>query len=56
MNLKKEIKPIAIFHSPFHSKFGAPKQSGLVEELEGYILFEKEYATEEAIRGIEEFD
>ena len=29
-----EIKPIAHFRSPFSSKFGIPKQSGLVSELE----------------------
>ena len=51
-----EIKPIARFHSPFSSKFGIPKQSGLVEELEGIIIFESEYRNADALRGIEEFD
>ena len=32
-----EIKPIAYFRSPFSSKFGIPKQAGLVAELEGQI-------------------
>lgn len=51
-----EIKPIATFHSPFSTKFGIPKQSGLVEELEGTIVFEPDYRTEDGIRGIEGFD
>lgn len=51
-----EIKPIARFRSPFSSKFGIPKQSGLVEELEGEIIFEPEYRNPDALRGIEGFD
>lgn len=50
------IEPIAYFHSPFHSKFGIPKQSGLVEELEGSIVFCPEYRNADALRGIDEFD
>lgn len=51
-----EIKPIAHFHSPFSSKFGIPKQAGLVEELEGQIVFEPEFRNPDALRGIEGFD
>lgn len=51
-----EIKPIAYFHSPFPTKFGIPKQSGLVKELEGYIVFTEEYRNADALRGIEGFD
>ena len=51
-----EIKPVAIFHSPFSSKFGIPKQAGLVEELKGEIVFEPEYRNADFIRGIEGFD
>lgn len=50
------IEPIAYFHSPFHSKFGIPKQSGLVEELEGSIVFCPEYRNDDALRGLDEFD
>lgn len=50
------IEPIAYFHSPFHSKFGIPKQSGLVEELEGSIVFCPEYCNADALRGLDEFD
>ncbi len=51
-----EIKPIATFHSPFPSKFGVPKQSGLVEDLEGNIVFEPQFRNADALRGMEGFD
>lgn len=40
-------------HSDFPSKFGIPRQSGLVEELESTIVFEPEYRNPDALRGIE---
>ena len=52
----KKITPIAIFRSPFNSKFGIPRQSGLVEELVGRIIFVPEYRREEALKGLEDFD
>ena len=51
-----EIKPIAHIHTDFPQKFGLPRQSGLIEELEGRIVFEKEYRDPEAVRGIEGYD
>lgn len=51
-----ELKPIAFFRSPFKSKFGIPKQAGLVKELEGQIVFEPEFRNPDALRGIEGFD
>ena len=51
-----EIKVIAHFRSPFKSKFGIPKQAGLVADLEGEIVFEPEYRNADALRGIEGFD
>ena len=50
------IHPIAYFHSPFSSKFGIPKQSGLVEELKGRIVFAPEYRNADYIRGLQGFD
>lgn len=50
------ITPIAHFHSPFASKFGIPKQSGLAPDLHGTIVFEPEWRNADALRGIEEFD
>ena len=38
------ITPIAHFHSPFASKFGVPKQSGLAPDLRGTIVFEPEWS------------
>ena len=51
-----ELQPIAHFRSPFTSKFGIPKQSGLVEELRGEIVFEPAFRNVDYLRGIEEFD
>ena len=51
-----EVHPIGVFHSPLKSKFGIPRQSGLVSELTGYLVFEPEYRQEEAVRGLEDFD
>lgn len=51
-----DIFPIAHFRSPFTSKFGIPKQSGLVEELRGSIVFEPKYRNSDYIRGLEDFD
>jgi len=49
------IHPIAYFHSPMTSKFGLPRQSGLVEALPGRIVFEPPYRQAEAVRGLEDF-
>lgn len=51
-----EITPIAYFRSPFTSKFGIPRQSGLVENLRGHIVFCDEYRNVEALRGLSDFD
>lgn len=50
-----EMHPIAHMRSDFPTKFGIPRQSGLVEELRSMIVFEPEYRTEDALRGIEDF-
>lgn len=46
---------IAKMRSDFASKFGIPRQSGLVEELRSTIVFEPEYRDPECLRGIEDF-
>lgn len=51
-----QIEPIAYFRSPFATKFGVPKQSGLVENLVGTIEFVPQYRNADALRGMEEFD
>ena len=49
------IQVIARMHSDFPSKFGIPRQSGLVEALQSIIVFEPEYRNPDALRGIEEY-
>lgn len=51
-----EVNPIGFFHSPLKSKFGIPRQSGLVSELAGYLVFEPQFRQEEGVRGLEDFD
>ena len=55
MNEPHTLNVIARMHSDFATKFGIPRQSGLVEELRGQIVFEPEYRNAEALRGIEGF-
>ncbi len=49
------ISVIARMHSDFATKFGIPRQSGLVEELRSTIVFEPEYRNADALRGIADF-
>lgn len=51
-----EIEAIAHFRSPFSSKFGIPKQSGLVESLKGEIVFVPKFRNRDSLRGLDEFD
>lgn len=50
-----EIKPIAFIKTDFKEKFGIPRQSGIVENIKGEIIFEKEFRNPDALRGIEEY-
>ena len=49
------MKTIAHIHTDFPTKFGIPRQSGIVGSLQGHIVFEPEYRNAEAVRGMEEF-
>ena len=49
------MKIIAHIRTDFPDKFGIPRQSGLVESLQGTIIFEPEYRNPEILRGLEEF-
>ena len=49
------LKVIAHIHTAFPTKFGIPRQSGLVEELRGEIIFTPEYRNPDALRGLEDF-
>ncbi len=50
-----EMKMIGRIHTDFVTKFGVPRQSGLVPELMGKIVLEPEYRNPDAFRGLEEF-
>ena len=47
------IRPIAKMRSDFPSKFGIPRQSGLVQELQSTIVFEPEFRNPDTLRGLE---
>ena len=49
------MKIIAHIETDFPEKFGIPRQSGLVSELTGRIVFEPEYRSPEAVKGLEGF-
>lgn len=50
------IEPVARFRSPFRTKFGIPRQAGLVPALKGRIVFEPGFRSADAVRGLEGFD
>lgn len=50
-----EIEPIGIIKTDFDQKFGIPRQSGRIEELEGIIEFRESYCTYDHFKGLEQF-
>jgi len=50
-----EFTFIAKMKSDFPTKFGIPRQSGLVDDLRSTIIFEPEYRNPDALRGMEAF-
>ncbi len=54
-NLQQIIEPIAHIKTAFNTKFGIPKQSGLVKEVIGTIIFTPKFQNEDALRGITDF-
>lgn len=50
------IEPVARFRSPFKTKFGIPRQAGLVPDLKGRIVFEPRFRSADAVRGLEGFE
>ncbi len=52
---KLEMQVIATMKSDFTTKFGIPRQSGLVPELTSTIVFEPEFQNSDALRGLEDF-
>ena len=49
------MPPIAHIETPFKTKFGVPRQAGLVD-FTARIVFEPDYRVPEAVRGLEDFD
>ena len=49
------MKTIARIHTDFPTKFGIPRQSGIIASLQGKIVFETEYRNADAVRGLEDF-
>lgn len=49
------IQVIARMKSDFPTKFGIPRQSGLVDSLRSTIIFEPEFRNPDALRGIEDY-
>ena len=50
-----QIEPVAHIRTQFATKFGVPRQSGIVESLSATIIFEPKYRNADALRGIEGF-
>ena len=50
------LRAIATIHTPYESKFGVPRQSGVVNALESTIVFTPEFRNKDALRGIEGYD
>ena len=55
MSQAYSMRVIARIHSDFSSKFGVPRQSGLVDALESTVVFEPEFRNADALRGLEGF-
>ena len=55
MHQEFTMRPIARIHSDFSTKFGVPRQSGLVDSLEATVVFEPEFRNPNALRGLEGF-
>lgn len=55
IKMKEQLNVIARIHNDFPTKFGIPRQSGVVPELTGKIVMEPEYRNADAFRGIEGF-
>lgn len=49
------MKTIAHIYTDFNTKFGLPRQSGLIDDIHGKIIFEKEYRNPDAFKGLEDF-
>jgi len=50
-----KLIPVARIRNDFISKFGLPRQSGLIQTLESTLVFEPEFRNSDALRGLEDY-
>ena len=55
MSETHNLRVVARIHTAFPTKFGVPRQSGLVDALKAQVIFEPEYRNPDALRGLEEY-
>ena len=53
--LNYNIEPIGHVHSPFKTKFGLPRQAGIIKSTQASIVMEEAYSNEHAFLGLREF-
>ena len=53
--MEHTFQTVARIRSDFPTKFGIPRQSGLVQSLRAEVVFEPEFRNDDALRGIEGF-
>ncbi len=49
------FSPVAVIRSPFHEKFGIPRQPGLIRDVPSQVILLPPFNREEAVRGLEDF-
>ena len=49
------MKPIARIYTDFPDKFGIPRQSGIIKELKGRVVFEPPYRDFRAVKELSEY-
>lgn len=49
------MKPIGHIHTVYNTKFGVPRQAGVINSDTSFIVFEKEFSHPDAFRGLEDF-
>lgn len=55
MNQETYMEPVGYIRNDFKTKFGLPRQSGIIGELASVISFEPAFRSEDAFRGLEDF-
>lgn len=53
--MQHSFRCIARIYNDYDVRFGIPRQSGIIEDIESRIIFEPEYRSKEAVRGLSEY-